>query len=298
MNGVQNGEKFNVLIVDDERASLDVLNGILKDTCTVHVAKTGEAALKRAREEAPDLILLDIVMPDMSGFDVLAQLKEPVMTRDIPVIFITGLSAAEDEERGFFLGAVDYITKPFKNSIVRARIGTHLRIVRQVRMIERLGMLDPLTDLPNRRCFDDRIAIEWSRAVRERTSIGLLVMDVDDFRSYNDARGYPQGDAALQRIARLLEGALRRPTDIVARIGGDEFAAIMPGTSPAGALAVAEAVRAEMETVFAGGGITLSVGADACEPTVESNLTSFVSGAERALYVAKARGKNRVFAAR
>ena len=298
MNETQNGEKFNVLIVDDERTSLDVLNGILKDTCTVHVAKTGEAALKRAREETPDLILLDVLMPDMSGFEALVQLKESVMTRDIPVIFITGLSGAADEERGFFLGAVDYITKPFKNSIVRARVGTHLRIVKQMRTIERLGMLDPLTDLPNRRFFDDRMAIEWRRAVRERTPIGLLVMDVDDFRSYNDARGYPQGDVALQAIARLLEGALRRPTDIVARIGGDEFAGIMPGTGLAGALAVAEIVRAEVETASLDGEIALSVGAAACKPTVESSLTSFASDAERALYVAKARGKNRVFAAR
>lgn len=298
MNGVQNGEMFNVLIVDDERTSLDVLNGILKDTCTVHVAKTGEAALKLAREESPDLILLDIVMPDMSGFDVLAQLKESVMTKDIPVIFITGLRSAADEERGFFLGAVDYITKPFKNSIARARIGTHLRVVRQMRTIERLGMLDPLTDLPNRRCFDDRIAIEWSRAVRERTPIGLLLMDVDDLRRYNETRGYPQGDLALQAAARLIEGALRRPTDIVARIGGDEFAAIMPGTGLAGALSVAEIVRAEVEMASPEGGISISVGVAACKPTVESSLTSFLSDAERALYVAKVQGKNRVSATR
>lgn len=126
-----------ILIVDDERSNLDVLSHILKADYTIYLAKSGEAALKRATEVIPDLILLDVIMPDMGGFDVLARLKESGATRNIPVIFTTGLAKPEDEEKGFLLGAVDYITKPFNATVVKARVGIHLSIVKQKRALER-----------------------------------------------------------------------------------------------------------------------------------------------------------------
>ena len=211
---------YSILVVDDDKSSIDVLNRILRPMYTVYVAKTGAMALRRAREDKPDLILLDIVMSDMSGFGVLSELKQSPETRAIPVICITGLNDAKDEEKAFFLGAADYITKPFNNAIVKARVKNQMDAIRHIRTIERLGLIDALTDLPNRRCFDNQIALEWSRATREGTPISLLMIDVDRFKHYNDTYGHPQGDVALQAVARVLAASLHRRTDLAARFGG------------------------------------------------------------------------------
>lgn len=220
--------KFTILIVDDERSNIDVLMHILKPDYGVRIAKSGSSALKVAREHQPDLILLDVLMPDMSGFDVLRELKESDQTRHIPAIFVTGLSKVEDEERGFHAGAVDYIVKPFNHAIVKARVETHLKIIKQMRMIERLGMIDALTDIANRRSFDNQLLIEWRRAIRENACISLLILDVDHFKRYNDTHGHPQGDRLLQSLGRIIAGSLKRSTDLGARLGGEEFAVILP----------------------------------------------------------------------
>lgn len=135
---MSDNKKFSILIVDDERSNLDVLMHILKPDYGVRIAKSGSGALKVAREFRPDLILLDVIMPDMTGFEVLAALKDSDQTRDIPVIFVTGLSRTEDEEQGFHAGAVDYIVKPFNHAVVKARVATQIKIIRQMRTIERL----------------------------------------------------------------------------------------------------------------------------------------------------------------
>lgn len=140
-------QKSSILIVDDEKSNLDVLNHVLRSHYTVYVAKSGAAALKRAEADKPDLILLDVIMPDISGFDVIRQLKSDPGTRDIPVIFITGLTSIEDEEKGLSLGAVDFIAKPFHHPLVMARVRNHLRLVRQDRLIRNLCLLDPLTEI-------------------------------------------------------------------------------------------------------------------------------------------------------
>lgn len=265
------------------------------------MAKSGSAALKRAQSQKPDLILLDIMMPDMDGFEVLTELKSCDDTRHIPVIFITGLARVEDEEKGFLLGAVDYIVKPFKNSIVKARVRTHLRIVRQIRTIERLGMIDALTDIPNRRSFDQRLDQEWSRAMRDRAPLSLLMLDVDNFKIYNDTYGHPQGDVLLQSLAQVLTTTLQRPADFAARIGGEEFAVLLPATDLHGALAVAEDLRKNVEALqipdvnndsFTS--VTISLGAASVIPDVSNPLSDFVSRADEALYAAKNSGRNRV----
>lgn len=292
---------FSILVVDDERSNLDVLTYILKPQYSVQVAKSGSAALKRAQSQKPDLILLDIMMPDMDGFEVLTELKSCDDTRHIPVIFITGLARVEDEEKGFLLGAVDYIVKPFKNSIVKARVRTHLRIVRQIRTIERLGMIDALTDIPNRRSFDQRLDQEWSRAMRDRAPLSLLMLDVDNFKIYNDTYGHPQGDVLLQSLAQVLTTTLQRPADFAARIGGEEFAVLLPATDLHGALAVAEDLRKNVEALqipdvnndsFTS--VTISLGAASVIPDVSNPLSDFVSRADEALYAAKNSGRNRV----
>jgi diguanylate cyclase (GGDEF)-like protein len=235
--------------VDDEKSNLMVLNSILSPEYTVFTAKSGEEALARAAAEKPDLILLDIIMPGIDGFETLKTLKDSDDCRKIPVIIITGLSGEGDEERGFLLGAVDYITKPFKNAIVKARVKTHIQIVRQIRTIERLGLSDPLTDIPNRRCFDDRLSIEWKRALREKLPIAFMMMDVDKFKNYNDTYGHPQGDLLLKALAKVLESAARRPADLAARLGGEEFGLLLPDATLEAAAVVAEKIRASVEAL-------------------------------------------------
>jgi diguanylate cyclase (GGDEF)-like protein len=294
-------EKNSVLIVDDERSNLAVLNKLLSGEYTVLTAKSGEEALKRVRENLPDLMLLDIMMPGMSGFDVLTRLKEYEDTKNIPVIVITGLDSEDDEERGFFLGAVDYITKPFKNAIVAARVRTHMKIVRQMRTIEMLGLIDPLTGISNRRGFDNRIDIDWRKCARDRSPISFLMMDLDKFKAYNDTYGHPQGDALLRAVAGIFSAAARRPSDLAARLGGEEFGVLLPDTDAEGALAIAELIRSRVEALRLpaadGSGTTsatISIGLVSTVPQENESFRDFISKADENLYTAKNSGRNRI----
>ncbi|MDR0877595.1 MAG: diguanylate cyclase [Treponema sp.] len=291
--------KFSILVVDDEKSNLMMLNGILSKEYTVFTAKSGEDALCRVAEDPPDLILLDIILPGMDGFEVLKRLKGSPDTRGIPVIIITGLTTETDEEKGLLLGAVDYITKPFKNGIVIARIKTHLQIVRQIRLIERLGLVDPLTDIPNRRCFDDRLSIEWRRSIRDKKPISFMMMDVDKFKTYNDTWGHPQGDVLLTSISRIFSSAARRSGDLAARLGGEEFGVLLPDTDIAAALIVAEEIRSRVENLripTADGKTetktTISIGVVSVVPDKNMLVADFISAADKRLYAAKDAGRN------
>lgn len=293
--------KYKILVVDDEKVNLIVLNYILGTKYAVITAASGHEALRIAREESPDLILLDVIMPDMDGFATLAALKASDITQHIPVIFVTGLTSEEDEEKGLSLGAVDYITKPYKRSIVMARVKTHLQIVSQMRTIERLSSTDALTNIPNRRHFDMQIQKEWSRAKREQTHISLLMLDVDDFKNYNDTYGHPQGDVLLQLIAKTIEGTLKRPGDFAARVGGEEFSALLPNTDLTGALIISEEIRKNIIEVQKANYTnpvpeirTVSIGVVSQLPEKDDMIDAFISEADMCLYKAKTFGKNQV----
>lgn len=298
------GSKLSILIVDDDKSNLDVLLHILKSTYTVYVAKTGEAAISRANKDLPDLILLDVMLPDMDGFAVLKKLHHDEKTSRIPVIFITGLDSYEDEARGFRLGAVDYIKKPFNNIVVEARINTHIKLISQMRTIERLGLIDPLLDIPNRRSFDNRIEEEWERARRENTTLNLIMIDIDHFKEYNDTHGHLQGDVMLQNVARVIQSNLRRKNDFVARFGGEEFMVILPNTPHQHAVDIAwrinSAVKA-MQIPLIGEpdedaltGTTISLGVCSLVPEIGEDCKSFIDFADKALYSAKSEGRDRV----
>jgi diguanylate cyclase (GGDEF)-like protein/PAS domain S-box-containing protein len=291
---------YAILIIDDEESNLMVLKGILSPDYRVFTARNGREGLKRALADPPDLILLDIVMPGMDGFEVLRNLKESEETRHIPVIVITGLDDEDDEERGFSLGAVDYIGRPFKNTIVRARVRTQIRILNQIRLIERMGLVDGLTDIPNRRCFDDRLALEWRRALREDRPLAFLMMDLDEFKTYNDTYGHPQGDLLLRTVAKILSAAAKRPADLAARLGGEEFGILLPETGAKSAREVAERIRVAVEAarVPAAGGnltqITVSIGVVSLVPTKKMTPEAFIAAADKNLYAAKESGRNRI----
>jgi diguanylate cyclase (GGDEF)-like protein len=298
---MENNDKFRILIIDDEKANLIVLNRLLSSQYTVFTAKSGEEGLNMVASEKPDLILLDIILPGMDGFEVLKILKDSPETRSIQVIIITGLDNELDEEKGLLLGAVDYIPKPFKNAIVLARVGTHIQIGQHIRVIERLGLIDSLTNIPNRRCFDDRLDIEWRRAIREKKPISFMMMDVDKFKNYNDTYGHPQGDTLLRTIANIFAAAARRPMDLAARLGGEEFGVLLPDTAMEGALEVAEEIRSQVEAArmpTADGStittVTISIGIAAQVPGEESTIAAFIAQADANLYTAKETGRNRV----
>jgi diguanylate cyclase (GGDEF)-like protein len=293
-------EKYSILIVDDEKMNLDILGGILSPTYHLLVSRNGPKALELAREQKPDLILLDIIMPEMSGFTVITELKKSDITAEIPVIFITGLTSSDDEEKGFFLGAVDYITKPFNKSIVKARVNTHIKIIDQIRTIEQIGLIDTVTKIPNRRGFEERLYGEWGRAQRDQTPISLLIMDIDNFKNYNDTYGHPQGDVALTTFAETVSKALRRPMDYIARWGGEEFVVLLPGTDIEGAAKVAENIREIVESTVIPSEegvetrVTVSVGVNSIVPEADGLLKKFIERADQALYSAKESGRNRI----
>lgn len=213
-------EPPKLLIVDDAPINIQLLNDVLKDDVRVFFATNGSDALKIASTTIPDLILLDIMMPEMDGYEVCRKLKTDPLLRDIPVIFITAKSQQEDEATGLELGAVDYITKPFSPGIVRLRVRNHLELKRQRDLLGRLSFLDGLTGLPNRRGFDEFLSREWRRAVRNKSHISIVMIDIDKFKDYNDSYGHLAGDDCLKKVAAILENSLDRAADFVARYGG------------------------------------------------------------------------------
>ena len=293
-----NNDRLKILVVDDEELYTSILEYVLSPSYDIITAESGEKALEIAANSKPDLILLDAVMPDISGFEVLKKLKDNIVTQNIPVIFITALNNDEDEEMGFFLGAIDYITKPFVNSVMLARIRTHVQIIKHIRTIEQTGLVDALTNLPNRRGFDERFALEWERATREKVPISLLFMDMDRFKHYNDTYGHPFGDFLIQFSGEVYKKTLKRATDFVSRWGGDEFVILLPNTNSEGACEVAEDIRNNIATsvIPCGDGTvsaTVSIGVCSLTPTLDSDPNDFMGKTDKALYAAKKGGRNR-----
>jgi diguanylate cyclase (GGDEF)-like protein len=222
--------------------------------------------------------------------------------RDIPVIFISGLSSTEDEEKGLSLDAADYISKPFGAMIVKLRVRNQIKIINQLRTIQHLSMIDQLTNIPNRRSFDDRLHIEWNHAIREHTPISFLMIDVDKFKDYNDTYGHQQGDVVLKTVAKVFAQAVKRSGDFAARWGGEEFVVLLPNTVLTGALDIAEKIRMDVEEELipcANGStnrVTISIGVNSLVPVQGNSVDAFISNSDKSLYTAKAQGRNRVVA--
>jgi len=293
-------KKRSLLIVDDEKSNIMALTHILSPDYIIYAAKNGQDAIETAEEHAPDVILLDILMPGMDGYEVLAALKGSDKTRAIPVIIITGLDNAEDEEKGLALGAADYISKPFSPAIVKLRIQNQIKILSYINIIESISWTDQLTGIPNRRSFDERLRVEWGRAIRTRTPISILLLDLDNFKNYNDTYGHMQGDAMLRSVAKIFAQELKRTADFVARWGGEEFIALLANTDWNGAAEIAERIRIQVENAvipLASGqatNTTVSIGMNSRIPAPRDSLADFVHHADKALYAAKKEGRNKV----
>jgi diguanylate cyclase (GGDEF)-like protein len=292
-------DRPRILIVDDERININILNNLLKTDYRLMAATSGEQAIKAAIEGQPDLILLDILMPGMDGHQVCRKLKSNPATHSIPIIFITAMGDAENETMGFALGAVDFISKPFNNAVVKARVGVHLRLKRQNDMLESLASMDALTGVPNRRAHDQVRDAEWRRCQREKLPISFIMVDVDQFKPYNDNYGHGAGDECLMRIAKAINSCIRRPGDMLARYGGEEFVAIMSGTHGVGALQMAQqfhaaiadlAISHEHSTVAPH--VTISVGIATTTRADGVTPEQLAEAADKMLYQAKESGRN------
>jgi diguanylate cyclase (GGDEF)-like protein len=293
-----------VLVVDDAPSNLVILTESLRPEFDIRIATSGPEALRLVGETPPDLILLDILMPDMDGYEVCRQLKAHPATRNIPVIFLTAKGDVSDETMGLALGAVDYIVKPVSVPIVLARVRAHVELKRRGDLLETLSLRDGLTGIPNRRRLDDCLERSWRQALRNGTSLSMIMADIDDFKAYNDTYGHMAGDECLRAVARALAGVLKRPGDLAARFGGEEFAMVLEETTLSGALHLAESMRLAVEALgMENTGsrvsevVTVTLGAACAVPTPTQKPDSLLAMADRKLYEAKQAGRNRVLGA-
>ncbi|MFD1880890.1 diguanylate cyclase [Paracoccus pacificus] len=236
-----------ILIVDDEISNIEMIGAVLEDSYEVRFARSGEEALLQARATPPDLVLLDIVMPGMDGYELCRRLKQDEVLADVPVIFTTGLFKPEDEVRGFEAGAIDYVTKPIQPLVLQSRVRNHVELKRMRDQLADLAMTDALTGLGNRRLLEKLLPSEARRLARDGDWLSYLMLDIDFFKQFNDIYGHPKGDDCLRAVADQIRAAMRRSNDVGLRYGGEEFACILPKTDPPSALHVAESMRRQVE---------------------------------------------------
>lgn len=292
----------SVLIVDDQPENIRILTELLKDEYRIRVANSGEKAIHVAlSDNPPDLILLDIVMPQINGYEVCESIKQVPAGRNIPIIFITSQSCEDDEVKGFEVGAVDYIRKPFNPTIVKARVRTQAELKRFRDMLEKTTYTDSLTNLPNRRKFEVDYETAWAFGLRDGKPLSIIMIDVDHFKEYNDHYGHIEGDECLKQIANSLKKGISRRTDSICRFGGEEFVCILPMTDNEQAVNIAQSMRQGVEDMkivheckTCSGYVTISLGVATIIPTQEQSSIELVHEADKMLYLAKDYGRNRV----
>jgi diguanylate cyclase (GGDEF)-like protein len=294
-----------ILVVDDAPTDVAILASIISDMATVNFALTGEDGLRRLAEEAFDVVLLDLLLPDIDGFEVLRRLNESAGDDRPAVIFVTVVDSPESEERGLNLGAVDYVSKPFVPAVVRARVRNHLLLSQTTKelrhanaMLSRLASIDTLTNVFNRRQFMISAHEEFSRADRHGYPIGLIMLDIDNFKRINDKFGHERGDVVLASVAATWEKELR-VEDKLGRVGGEEFAVVVPGADAERTHLVAERLLAAARNlgVAASHGVELRVTASAgcaVRPASGDDLSAALRRADHALLSAKRGGRDRI----
>lgn len=294
-------QDYTILVVDDSPENLDLIKNILEPYYTIKVALQGELALQIARKQKPDLILLDIMLEGINGYEICRLLKSDDETRNIPVIFLTAKRSEADEVQGFKIGGSDYITKPFSPAIVLARVKTQIHLKAKTDLLEMLASLDGLTEIPNRRAFDTAIDRQFNQAKRTVTPLSLLILDIDNFKLFNDHYGHPLGDDCLRQVAKSLINQTQRPEDLVARMGGEEFVILLPNTDNIGAAMRAEQYRAAVEQLKIHHAVssplpyvTVSIGVGTVIASTLDHFSGLIKAADNALYQAKHQGRNRV----
>lgn len=304
MTDLQMLQRQTILVVDDVKENTKMLSALLSKQARILFSLSGKQALDIIEREIPDLILLDVVMPDLSGYDVCRKLKSDPRTQDIPIIFVTGLSDEEDEEVGLSMGAIDYIIKPYKPAVVEARVSNILRLQAMSKALrdsneelQRLATTDPLTGIANRRHFLSQANIEISRSLRGGHEMALVMIDLDRFKQINDTYGHDVGDKALIATVETLQKSLR-DSDVLGRFGGEEFAMYLPETGEEGAVLLANRLRekiAECVVPTPQGDLsfTCSMGIHVVQSGTETVDEALIK-ADSAMYSAKSNGRNQV----
>ena len=292
-------QRQSILIVDDQPANIKILANLLKSEYNIQVAKNGVKAIELSQGiSPPDLILLDIMMPEVDGYRVCHELKNHQNTSNIPIIFITAMDEASNETHGFHLGAVDFISKPFHPEIVKARVRTHMNLKIKTDQLEKMSNIDGLTGIANRRYLDHALQNELSRLQRSGKPLGVVMLDIDYFKPFNDNYGHGKGDECLIQVAKVLQEVINRPADLLARYGGEEFVVLLPETDATGVNKISEDLRMAVNLInypheysMVATHVTISVG---CISKVISDETPecLLQLADNALYEAKRKGRN------
>jgi diguanylate cyclase (GGDEF)-like protein len=290
-----------ILLVDDQVVNIKILHQLLNEYYDIFMAKDGDQAIAMCKKVQPDIILLDIEMPTLSGFDVCEKLKGDPTTHDVVIIFVTSHFDEEKEVKGFQLGAVDFIHKPINPVITKARIKNQFTLKRQTDLLRSIALLDGLTGVANRRKFEESYPHSWLHCVRAKQSISIIMLDIDFFKRYNDNYGHTQGDVCLRSVAQAISSRVNRPYDLVARFGGEEFICVLPNTDFEGALFVAQqivdsiiALKTPHEYSDAMKFVTISAGLASLVPTKDIEMLSVIDAADKQLYQSKENGRNRV----
>lgn len=299
--GEHRASRARVLIVDDQPVTVMVLYEALRPLYDVYMAVNGVGIVESVLSIRPDVILLDVILNDACGYKLCRDLQNNKATADIPVIFITAKSEEEDEAIGLKVGAVDYIRKPVNTIIALTRISTHVTLKLQADHLRSLASLDGLTGVHNRRAFDEMLLRSLAQSHRDKTTVSLIMLDVDFFKQFNDYYGHLEGDRCLKEVAGALERSSRRPFDFLARYGGEEFVCILPDTPFSGAVKVAEVMRASVEGLRiphaksdVSQWVSISLGVVAYDSQGgERSAATLLSRADEALYRAKQKGRNR-----
>ncbi|MDD2883414.1 MAG: diguanylate cyclase [Dechloromonas sp.] len=306
--------KFTVLVIDPSPSNQQLICDCLDplpDVLTLAL-DSGQEALKFYEDYPPSLLLVDISLPDMDGITLARKIRsreqlgnDQLLTPWTPIIFLSSVMDENLLAKGILAGGDDFLHKPVSEVILLAKVRALLRIVgmqRDIhaahRKLREISTLDGLTGIPNRRHFDDTLAIEWKRCLRSNSPLSLLLGDVDFFKQYNDTYGHPAGDTCLRAVAHALNESLFRVEDTVCRYGGEEFVAVLPGTDRDGALAVAERMRQALKELQMphengiNGRVSCSFGLACLHPTVDLSMQSILHLADEKLYQAKRQGRN------
>lgn len=303
---IQVGQFINhitVLIIDDDPNIIKLIAESFKHDFSVHFATCGATGLDLAIRKKPDVILLDVKLPDVHGYELIRQLKNNPQTHDIPVMFVSSMCSVNEQEVGFKIGAVDYVVKPIEIPLLRMRVKTHAKIRKQALLLEQLAATDSLTGIANRRKFDEVFTQELDRARREETSLSLLFVDVDNFKAYNDNYGHGKGDECLIAVSKLFKETVHRPGDFLARIGGEEFAIILSDTNESGACKLCDDIKQGLQDLFlpheysdVAEHVTVSIGVTVVENENHAKDSKAVCAwADSALYHVKENGRSGYF---
>ncbi len=291
------GKNAQVLVVDDDEINIQIIKAAI-DKYSIHAIDNGNDAIEYCQTSPPDLVLLDIEMPNMDGFEVCHALKSDEVTADIPVIFITSHTSRDIEDKGWKAGCVDFIRKPISIGTTVNRINAQLTLKFMSDKLRSFAYQDGLTALNNRRHFDMFLDTQIKLAKRNQTPLGLLMIDIDKFKQFNDTYGHLAGDDCLKEVARAIEYSANRPTDFSSRYGGEEFSVVLPNTDREGVAKVANAISTNVReidleaTIGIDASITVSIGVVMLCCDSHDTPVSMIESADDLLYQAKANGRD------